>query len=251
MKPLIFCIAVLVVAVVMTFSSRQSAARRAGEMTQQVITCSNQCQEARVKLTEQARVIGTLEGQAALWKQDGAALSNKLAEAQSRLTKAATAESAAHSRMTQFEKDHAAMKVEIEDHRIALQSLRSAHEQVQASLRETAEKLAAEQSEKAAILRDLKLTSVERTNLERRWNDVTLLRARLDRLEQMEKAKSREARAAARNASPLVKSKGARERTVANTSKQPVPAAASASGDFLVLQPDGSVIRTARPSEEK
>jgi len=158
------------------------------EHIQQVVTYSNRLEETQTKVDELVKVNSTLETNLTVRTQDLSSKSNDLVKISAELAR------------TQKEAQAAAEKAQAEmakrDARIGeLETQKNALDQqaneltgkiggLEKSIADTEKKLAASEGDREFLLKELKRLQVEKADLERQFNDLSVLRTQVAKLKE-------------------------------------------------------------------
>lgn len=156
------------------------------ETFQELVNYSNRLEQTKTKLDEMTQVNSTLETNLTTRSQDLAVKSNDLVKTSADLAKTQKeAQAAAEAAQAEMAKRDARIK-ELETQNTALDSqandLKSAIGSLEKSINDTEKKLAASEGDREFLLKELKRLQVEKAELERQFNDLSLLRTQVAKL---------------------------------------------------------------------
>lgn len=189
-KIALLLLAVVVVALaVALFVTRQKAETQHEQDTTSIAYNSNKWQEAQVKLEEEKQVTTTLNRDLDTQKKAYADLTNTYAQVAANLVRTETAVQTLQTTVAQAKEDLArrdAKISELEAQNNALDQrandLTSAITNLTTQIDDTRRKLAASEGDKAFLEKELKRLLAEKSELERQFNDLTILRAQVAKL---------------------------------------------------------------------
>ncbi|MDB6026162.1 MAG: hypothetical protein JWM68_2385 [Verrucomicrobiales bacterium] len=160
-----------------------------------IVQLSNDLNHAQGNLSEQKTVNLTLEGTVAKLKQEGAQISNKLSNTEATLVTTETnlkktqeeAKAAAELAAAEVAKRDSKIK-ELEGQNDEMTKkmvdLNGSISNLEKSILETENKLAASEGDRAFLLKELKRLQVEKAELERQFNDLAVLRDQVRKLKE-------------------------------------------------------------------
>lgn len=148
----------------------------------QITTFSNQWQQTTADLEQHKQVITNLETDLTSRKTDIATLSNNLAQIQAALEETKSTLKAAREDIVK--RDVAIAK--LESNKVALEqettNLNATISGLNAQIAEVSAKLVAAEGDKAALTKELKKLLHEKAELERKFNDITALKAQISKI---------------------------------------------------------------------
>lgn len=194
MKNLVGVIILAVVCIglaVALFSTKKQATEEKHRDVETILYHSNQWENTRADLEEHKQVIQNLEKDIETRKQVFGDLTNKYTEVTANLVKTATtlnqteaALKAAQDEVVKRDAKIAALEVqnkELDDKAIDLSASLT---NLTAQIEDTQRKLAASEGNREFLEKELKRLMVEKTELERQFNDLTVLRAQVAKLKE-------------------------------------------------------------------
>lgn len=173
----------LVVAVV---SIKKQAGDEKRKDTEEILDLSNKVVKATDDLGEQQRVNSLLEQTNELRKTQLVALTNQLVAASNSLVQTATSLKSTQDQMTREIAQRDAKITDLESQNAALDQrandLTASLTNLTAQIDDTKRKLAASEGDKAFLEKELKRMMTEKAELERQFNDISVLRAQVAKL---------------------------------------------------------------------
>jgi chromosome segregation ATPase len=156
------------------------------ETFQELVTVSNRLEQTKTKLDEMTQVNSALETNLTVRNQDLAIKSNDLIKTAAELAKTQKeAQAAAEAAKAEMAKRDSRIN-ELEGQKDALDhqanDLKSSIGNLEKSISDTEKKLAASEGDREFLLKELKRLQVEKADLERQFNDLSLLRTQVAKL---------------------------------------------------------------------
>lgn len=153
---------------------------------QELVLYSNRLEQTQTKVDELVKVNSTLETNLTVRTQDLFSKSNDLVKTAAELAKTQhEAQAAAEAAKAEMAKSEARIK-ELEGQKLVLDDqaneLKSSIGNLAKSIADTEKKLAASEGDREFLLKELKRLQVEKADLERQFNDLSLLRTQVAKL---------------------------------------------------------------------
>ncbi|MCX6895959.1 MAG: hypothetical protein NTZ16_10770 [Verrucomicrobia bacterium] len=182
-RNLAIALGVVAIALVILMVYRGNQAAQQIEQDQvQITTFSNQWQQTTADLEQHKLVITNLETDLTQRKTDILALSNNLAQIEATLADTKTSLKSAQDEITKREEAIA----KLESHNKALETeatnLNTTISDLNARIADISAKLVAAEGDKAALTKELTKLLAEKAELERKFNDITALKAQIGKI---------------------------------------------------------------------
>jgi chromosome segregation ATPase len=165
-------------------SIRREATKQKTEDTDKILSYSNQVLEANGKLDEQKQVTAMLEKDLDTQKKSFGELTNSFTQVSANLTKTEATLEATKKEVEQ--RDAKIADLESQNHQLDKQAadLSTAITNLTFQITDTQQKLAASEGDKAFLEKELQRLMTEKAELERQFNDLTVLRAQVAKLKE-------------------------------------------------------------------
>ena len=163
-------------------TTNRDATRRQADDAEQITTLSNKVTTTAGQLDEQKQVAAMLEKDVEIQKKSVAEATTKLTEASQNLAKAE--ESLASAKKEIAERDSKISELEAQNLALDKQALDLTNQisGLTAKISDTQKKLAASEGDRAYLEKELARMITERTELERQFNDINVLKAQVAKL---------------------------------------------------------------------
>jgi len=192
MKAIIAILGILSVALGVGLFIRHNEAVRVkkenDEHIQEAANYSNRLEQTQAKLDEMTKVNSTLETNLTVRSQDLIVKSNDLIKTSAELAKtqrdAQAAAEAAKAEMAKRDARINELETQKNDLDAKATEMKSAIGSLEKSIADTEKKLAASEGDREFLLKELKRLQVEKAELERQFNDLSVLRAQVGKLKE-------------------------------------------------------------------
>lgn len=174
-------VAVIALVIIMIYRGNQAATQIQQDQVQ-ITTFSNNLQQTTADLEQHKVVITNLETEVTLRKTDITTLSNTLAQTSASLAEIETSLKSAKDEIVKRDETIAkleAHKTVMEQEAAALNSTIAA---LNGQIADVSAKLVAAEGDKAALTKELKKLLHEKAELERKFNDITALKAQISKI---------------------------------------------------------------------
>jgi chromosome segregation ATPase len=176
----VICVALGIWSITVT----KNASKERTETSQTISTLSNKWEKASADLEEQKKVADEMEKDVEAQKKTVAELTNSYAQATSDLARAEASLKASQEEIKQRETKIAQLEEQNQDLEGQASQLGTAITNLNVEIAQTQRRLAASEGDKAFLERELKRMMSEKSELERQFNDLTVLRAQVARIKE-------------------------------------------------------------------